>query len=301
MSRKPDQTMVHHAKVGVKDMPRNAAWVLSKILRPIGSAPGAASDAVSTTADAAGAVASKGRRFAHQAASAAHLDGRNGEGVDDLVEHAREAADAADEAEATAVVRAQDAKQAAEEARLGAEQGEARLAAARADGAQAVEARIADAEREGAERVSRAQREASTHVEEAEAEERERVDDELTELSSDLQHEAEQRRSRADETATAAQEAIDEAAAAVARARDLTDQAQRAADEAAARATRTAERLRGGDPTVDLSRVAVPGADLSERTKAQLLDLAAQAEVENRTTMTKAQLVEALDQRLHPA
>ena len=47
--------------------------------------------------------------------------------------------------------------------------------------------------------------------------------------------------------------------------------------------------------------LAAPGTDLEDRTKAELLDLAAQAGLEGRTAMTKAQLVEALEERLHPA
>ena len=301
MSRSPDHTLAHHAKVGLREMPRNATWALSRLLRPIGSAPAAASEAASSTSDAVGAVAHKGRRLAQRAAEVAHLDGDGDGSVEDLVERARRAAEEADEAEADAVERAQEASQAADEARLGAEQAEARMATARTEGDRTVETRVADAEREGAERVARAQREAEALVEEAEAKAREEVDREMTELSSDLEDEAEARRARAEEASAAAQAAIDAAAAAVARARDLADRAQRAADEAAARAARTAERLRGEDPAAELAPLAAPGTDLEDRTKAELLDLAAQAGLEGRTAMTKAQLVEALEERLHPA
>jgi len=97
----------------------------------------------------------------------------------------------------------------------------------------------------------------------------------------------------ADEAARRAEEAQAEADDAAARARDAAARAQQAAEAVASQAAAAAGRV-GWDREVVADDA---GSALDQRTKAELLDLAADAGVEGRTAMTKAELVDALSAR----
>ncbi|HEX2504198.1 MAG TPA: Rho termination factor N-terminal domain-containing protein, partial [Miltoncostaeaceae bacterium] len=102
-------------------------------------------------------------------------------------------------------------------------------------------------------------------------------------------------RTLADEAAEAAQSAADEAHR---RAREMTEQAEAQSQAANERAAQ-ADRARGAVAlqTAELVRetAKAPAADdLSDKTKPELLDLAASLEIEGRSGMTKDELVKAV-------
>ena len=129
--------------------------------------------------------------------------------------------------------------------------------------------------------------EAARRAEEA----HERAEAEMAAAQEQLAH----ARALADEAAEAARAAADEAHR---RARAMTEQAEaqsRAADE---RATE-ADKARGSvvDQTAEFVREAdaAPAAeDIADKTKAELLDLAASLEIDGRSAMTKDELVQAV-------
>ncbi len=271
-------SLVDHAKTGVKELPRNTAWALAKVLRPSRSIPQLATGAVDALSTAA-------KSRVRQPAGLGTVEA--------MLHQADRAAAAADGAEAEAMERAGEAKRAAEDAQRTVDDAEARMQEAEVEADEAGRAVVAGAEAEAAALVQRAERDAAARVERARAQVAEMRDQALADLRTRLDAEVDAARTRAQEAARLAEEALRGADEAAARARDLAVRASQAADKAAADAARTAERLRwdhGGNGVDSSAGVAA----LEGRTKAELLELAAAAHVDGRASMTKADLISAL-------
>jgi len=108
-------TLSKRARSGLRDMPSNAAWLLSKALKPAEAVSDAAGSA---TAD----VRDRGRQ-----ATAAVLDATpvGGDSVEVRMRRARDAAERAKEAEERAVEAAQESKERSDHARQVGERGRA--------------------------------------------------------------------------------------------------------------------------------------------------------------------------------
>ena len=278
-----EQSVVDLAKTGVREMPRNAAWALSKVVRTAGHAIDSGSDT----------VVDQGRRAARRAASAVGASDSDGS-VESLLRRADEAAEIARAAEADAVQRAEEAKAAAEFAQHTAREAEEELAAAEKEGQKAVKEHVAAVEGEAREMVQRVQQEAKDMVERARSDLESAVSEELDDLRSELDSDVDQARERAQSSAAEAREALARADEAVTVARDLATQAQSAAERAAAEAAQTAERLRWEEREKVTIGAPLREEDLIDLTKAELIDLASTAEVPGRSHMSKSELVSAL-------
>ena len=285
MAGRQEEKVVNRAKDGVRDLPRSAASLLSRVLRPNGSSS-------SADTDVADKVLDKGRQVIHRAASAVGSAGSD-RGVEALLRRAEEAAEAADAAEAEAMERAEEAKRTAEEAQHVADEAKDRLAEAEAEAKHSIESQIDAATRDGEELVRQARRQATEHVDEVRVAATRDAESELDDLKSELDAEVASTRGRAQEAAARAQAALVAADDAVAQARELATQARQTAEDAAAEAVRTADRL-GWEERDITATPTVSKKVLAAQTKAELLDLATTAHVEGRSHMTKAQLVNAL-------
>ena len=146
---------------------------------------------------------------------------------------------------------------------------------------------------EAEERVQAAKRTAAEDIERVREEVAWLMEAELGNLRTDLDAAVRQKREVAEEAARRAQSSLAAADKAEAHARDVSSRAALAAERAANDAARTAERLRWDRTTAEAVSTAGE-ADLVERTKAELLELAAAAEIPGRSAMTKDELIDAL-------
>ena len=181
--------------------------------------------------------------------------------------------------QADLLARAEAAKEAADRARRTAGDAQERLEQARDESARAREEAVRRAEEAAQEAVERARASAVRGEEQ-----------DLERLRAELDAQVDVAQRDAADAARRAEDAIAAADDATAHARDLAARAQQAAEEVASEAAATAGRL-GWDR--DEAEAEAAGG-LERRTKAELLELAADAGVEGRTAMTKAELVEAL-------
>lgn len=292
-SNKPARWLVQRAAIGVKELPSNTAWVVSKALpRPVENTAGGAKDTA--------------RR-----ATAAVQDGLPvGDGsLETRLARAREATDRAQRAEDAALAEAREAKQLADEANAAAEEGRERLRKVKSEGNAKVKQRVADARRR-----------ADEIVEGERAKAQGEVDEEVRTVSADVEKDVEKRRERAEATQHKAAASISDATEQMAEARRLADEAAKAAQEAAVQAQRQAEELaddarrRAGERTdqvaeaqkVQRAAAAVASdvtkklqspkvnGDVKSMTRNELMALARTLGVESRTSMNKPQLVAAV-------
>lgn len=290
----PGRWLVHHAKTAIAELPENAGWLMRRYLTP---------PPVERAVDEARSGA---RRMSESIADAVPF---GGDSLDLRLHRAREALEDAQSAEQQALRRMREANDLAEREKAVTADGRQSLQEAKRAAAAATKRRVAEARERAdamvAEERAAAEADASGHVDEvaaqneAEREEaarraeeaHERAEAEMAAAQEQLAH----ARALADEAAEAARAAADEAHR---RARAMTEQAEaqsRAADE---RATE-ADRARGSvvDQTAEFVREAdaAPAAeDIADRTKAELLDLAASLEIDGRSAMTKDELVQAV-------
>ena len=290
----PGRWWVHHAKTAIAELPENAGWLMRRYLTP---------PPVERAVDEARSGA---RRMSESIADAVPF---GGDSLDLRLHRAREALEDAQRAEQQALRRMREANDLAEREKAVTAAGRQGLQEAKRAAAAATKRRVAEARERAdamvAEERAAAEADASGHVDEvaaqAEAEREEaarraeeaheRAEAEMAAAQEQLAH----ARALADEAAEAARAAADEAHR---RARAMTEQAEaqsRAADE---RATE-ADRARGSvvDQTAEFVREAdaAPAAeDIADRTKAELLDLAASLEIDGRSAMTKDELVQAV-------
>ena len=257
-------SLSERAKTGLREMPSNAAWLVSRALQP--------ADAVGTTAGDARA----GARDKRRSLSATVIDAIpvGGDSVELRLKRAREAAERAREAEDHAVEAAEDAKERSDHARKVSERGRARITEVERETSRWVKQRIAEAQKAADEAVERARREAEAEAQEERQETVAEVDQEAAEAARAAAEEAQR---QAQELADEAEQQAGDAEAQVAAAEQLRQRSE-------ATAKQTARKLES-NPT---------NGDLKAYNKPELLQLAAGIGIEGRTTMTKDELVNAI-------
>jgi colicin import membrane protein len=291
-------SLLERARTGLREMPSNAVWLMSRVLRPV--------DAIQEAGGtAAASVRDQGRKIGAGVVDAAPV---GGDSVEIRIRRAREAADRAREAEDRAREAGERARSRAEKVKELSERGRRRVQEAEGQSNRDVEQRVAEAEKTAQEFVQRERRAAEADAEEhrravaeeveneiaethSEAEEARKDAEELVADASDKLAEAGQ---LADEAAEAARAAAEEAER---QAKELAGQADRQATEADAKVKTTEElrdqRVASATRTARaLNRDTTNG--LSSYSKAELMDLAAGIDVRGRSTMTKDELIAAL-------
>jgi hypothetical protein len=296
----PVHWLSEQARHGLRELPSNAAWLLSRAAQP-----------AEVAGDAAGSAASSSRDTARRVkASVIDATPIGGDSVETRMKRARDAAERAREAEERALEAAQDAKGRSEYAREISDRNRTRVADVKREARRSVDQRTADARRIADEQIERERAEARA---EADAQV-ERVQKDAEEESQSAQHDAEAAQERA-------KELLGEATARLRDARQLADEATRVARAAAEEARQQAEQLvddaeqqaRRAETRVaaaeqvreeattrarETARAANAdrfNGDLASHTKAELLQLAASIDIEGRTNMTKAELVRAIN------
>jgi colicin import membrane protein len=283
---------------GLREMPSNALWLLSRAVSPVDAVDEVAGSAVASVRD-------QGRKVEAAVLDAAPV---RGDSVDVRIRRARDAAERAREAEDRAREAAQDAKARAERVQEISEHGRRRLEEAERQSDRDVKQRVAEAEKAAQEFVRRERQAAEAAAEEHRSEVVEEVENEI----ADAHREADQARQDAEELVADASDQLAEAgrladeAAGAARAtaeeaqrqaQELTHQAERQASAAEAK-VRTTEELR--DELVTTAKETARSLNqettngLGSYSKAELVDLAAGIGIRGRSTMTKKELVAAL-------
>jgi chromosome segregation ATPase len=284
---------------GLKEMPSNAAWLLSRAREPVGAA--------GTAADSARAGARDRRRKFSAAVVDAAPGGRDS--VEIRMKRARDAADRARDAEDRALEAAEESKDLSDQARRVNEEGRARIADVERETGRMVKQRVAEAQRAADEAVARERQAAEADAEERQQEVQEEVDEEI----EDAQGEAQEAQQRAEELVEEATEKLadarrlaDEAAqAARAAAEDAQRQAQQLADDAEQQASDAEAQITAAEEIRDQSRATAKhtarelkrnpvNGGLESYNKPELVDLAASIGIEGRTNMSKAELVDAI-------
>lgn len=297
MTKRQRRALASSLALGVKEIPRNASWLVGQAVK--GATNGTPNGS---------AVVDRARQAGESIRAV--LPGESS--VDAHLARARAAAERAQEAEQEALTSAERAQQRAQEAETLAEQEEARLSEVESEQKREVDRRTSEARRRADElvaaeqakaeqdalgildrersardeRVRRAREEAERAQEDAEA---------SYERATTLLGEA---RERADEAAAAATEVAERARA---EADQMATQARAEAEEAH-RAVADAEELRSVTEqtaaAVTRDRRELPAvATLSEMSKAELVKLAAAHGIEGRSSKNKKQLVAALSRR----
>jgi hypothetical protein len=210
-----------HAGTGLKDLPSNTAWLLSRALQPAESAGNAAESAASGTRE-------KARKLKETVVDAAPI----GDSVEARLKRARAAAERAEQAE-------QDALEAAQEAKESAERAERTAAEDRAG--------LLDLEREldrrVEERVTAARRAADEQVERDRAAVQTEADQELEARRGEVEQEIEGAQRDAESAQERAKTLVEEADQRLGEARRLAAEAAEAARAAAEEAHQQAQRL----------------------------------------------------------
>jgi len=110
-------SLAQRARTGLREMPTNAAWLLSRALKPAEAVGSAAESATATARD-------RGREVTAAVLDAAPV---GGDSVDVRMKRAREAAERARDAEEQAVEAARESKERSDHARRLSERGRARM------------------------------------------------------------------------------------------------------------------------------------------------------------------------------
>ena len=287
-------SLLKRTRTGLKELPSNAAWLMSRALRPL--------DSIEETV--AGAR-DQGRRIEAAVIDAAPL---GGDSVETRIRRAQEAAERAREAEEEAKEAAREAKASAENVRRVSDRGRTRVYEAEQQADRAVKQRVAKAEKAAEEFVRRERRAAEADAKEQRREIAEEVEKDIGEA----QREAEESREVAEELVADASDKLAEAArladeaAEAARgaaevsqrqARELAGHAERQASEAGKK-VETTEELREQLVTTAKATAHALNRDttngLSSYNKPELVELAAGMGIRGRSSMTKAELVSAL-------
>ena len=290
--------LLERARTGLREMPSNAIWLLSRALSPVDTIEEAAGSAAANVRD-------QGRKLEAAVVDAAPV---GGDSVDVRIRRAQDAAERAREAEDRAREAAQDAKACAERVKEISERGRQRLQEAGRQSDRDVKQRVAEAEKAAQEFVQHERQAAKTDAEEHRSQVAEEVENEI----ADAHREAEEARQEAEQLVADASDKLAEAgrladeAAGAARAtaeeaqrqaQELTHQAERQGHAADAK-VRATEELRDHLVTTAkqtaraLNRETTNG--LSTYSKAELVDLAAELGIRGRSNMTKKELVAAL-------
>jgi DNA repair exonuclease SbcCD ATPase subunit len=290
-------SLSEQARTGLREMPSNAAWLLSRVLKP--------AQAVETTAESATA----GARDQGRKVKAAVVDATpfGGDSVDVRMRRAQDAGERAREAEERAAEAAHESKERSAHARDVSEHGRARLREADRETNRMVKQRIADAQKAAEALVERERRAAEADAEEQRQQVQAEVDQEVQaaqadaedcrqraeELIEDATEKLTEARRLAGEAAEAARTAADEASR---RAQSLASEAQQQAHDAQAQVKAT-ERLRERTQTTARRTARELESDdggLQSHSKAELVQLAASVGIESRTKLTKSELADAI-------
>lgn len=297
----PMHWLSERSRAGLQELPSNAAWLLSRALKPAESAGSAAETAASGTRDRARKVR----------ASVVDAVPVGGDSVETRLKRARAAAERAQEAEAEAVAAARESKQRADHAKQVNEHGRTRVTEVKRETSRAVDQRVAEVRRAADEQVERERAAA-----------RAKADEQLQKVQSETADETQQAQRDAEAAQERAEELVAEATHRLAEARQLADEAREVARAAAEEAHRQAQQLaesaeqeaRQTDAKVEaaerirddargtaqdtarqLGRDDRFDGDLNSLNKPELLDLAATIDIEGRTNLTKAELVTAIN------
>jgi colicin import membrane protein len=291
--------VVERALGGIRDMPSNARWLVSRF--------GDSTHAVGAAAESAATVArDQSRRLSEAVADAMPV---GDDSIQLRMKRAQDAADRAREVEERAVAAAQEAKQRSDHALQVTERGRVRVKEVDRDVTRELERRIRQAERDAEALLRREQLAAREEAEQR----RHAVRAEVEEESERAQREAEEAQQHAEALVEEAREQMadakrlaDEAAEAAGAAADqahrhaeqLARDAEREAREVAAQVDlverlreRTAETARG---TVSDGESIPPNGELQSYKKSELVELASAIGIEGRTSMTKDELVGAI-------
>jgi F0F1-type ATP synthase membrane subunit b/b' len=291
--------LLERTRTGVKEMPSNAVWLLSRALKPVDGIEDAAGSAVANARD-------QGRRIEAAVVDAAPF---GGDSIEIKLRRAQDAAERAREAEERAREAAQDSKSQADKVKEVGERGQARIREVERETDRQIKQRIDEAQKTADELVRRERQAAEAEAEERRREAQEEVENEIADAHDDAEesrHAAEELVADASEKLVHARRLADEAAnAARTAAEEAKQQAQAIARQAERQATaaedqvKTTEQLREhlvtavGKTARDLNRETANGG-LSSYSKAELADLAAAAGISGRSNMTKQELVTAL-------
>ena len=292
----PVRWFSHQASTGLKDLPRNGAWILSKVLAAPAAITGSGGDGVPDGV----------RRVT--AAVADTLPGTH-DSVEIRLKRAEAAVAKAKKAEQDALTEAQNASARADMAKSVNDEGRERLRQADRDAKQEVDRRTQQARDHFGQLIDQERDKASHDTAET-----------VEHIAADVQAQSEKARQEAEDAAARAQARIDDAhqqmataralaAEATAAAQDVAEQARQSAkaiaDDAEQRAQAAAQMVNDARSTEDLlAREAahavqaeqqqdVP-ARLVDHTKAELLELAEPLEIHGGARMTKDQLVRAI-------
>src|SRR5215203_2855099 len=145
--RKGLMAMFERTRTGLREMPSNAAWLVSRALKPAENATTGARD--------------QGRKVTAAVVDAAPV----GDSVEIRARRARVAAERAREAEERAVEAARESKAQADRAREVGERGQARIKDVEREASREVKQRVAEAEKAAAEFVKRERQEAEADAE----------------------------------------------------------------------------------------------------------------------------------------
>jgi peptidoglycan DL-endopeptidase RipA len=291
MAKGPLHWLSAQVSRGITEMPRNGAWVLSKMLDSSGSPREGAASAT--------------RRVSARVADV--LPGHDS--VEARLKRAEVAVARSKQAEQAALADAREADNLAQTAKEVAEQGRQQIREMTQDGKQEVERRAQEVRRS---------------LEHEVAEERERagreVADRLERIKAEVQDRTNKSRQDAEEAAARAQQRIAQAHEELAKARALAAEATRAAQEAADQARRQARVVaEHADRDADTADRALDAArsteqalahetaravraeqaytapqHLTEHTKAELLEIAQPLDIAGARQMTKVQLVRSI-------
>jgi colicin import membrane protein len=305
MSHKNDRHgLVGTLAAGVKDIPRNATWLVGKAISPGGAAH-------SGDGSNGGSPSSGGLLDTVRSARASVQDAFPGQdSVEARLARARDAAERAQAAEHEALDAARRAHELTETADEVARTEKAHIQEVQSQQREAVDGRVAEARRKADAEVEREEQQARERAEAVLTKERGTSDArvaEAREAAERAQREAEERyrdatqqlaeaRARADEAASAANEA---AAQAQAQAKQIAADARRdaaSAQKAVSRVeeVRTTTARTAAKVAHSKSDPRAPGR-LTDLSKAELLDLAAAEGISGRSSMSKQELTTAIN------
>jgi colicin import membrane protein len=293
------EQLVEGTQTGLREMPSNAAWLLSRVLHPAGSVGTAAGSAAAGARD-------RGRKMK---AVVADFTPIGEDSIDVRMKRARDAAERATEAEQRALEAAQEADELSKHVDEVSEGGQGRMIEVERELAQRVKQRVAEAERAAEQFVEEQRRAAEADAEDERRAAQAEVEAEIEEAQHDAEvarEETEKLVAEATEQLNTARQLAEEAAEAARaaaegaqeRARELAAEAEQHASEAQARVT-AAEQVRerstatATETARGLEEHATNGG-LESYNKPELVELAATIGIEGRTNMTKAELVDAI-------
>jgi colicin import membrane protein len=285
--------MLERTRTGLKEMPSNTIWLLSRARKP-----------TEAIGDVAASARDQGRKVTAAVVDAAPV----GDSVEIRARRAREAAERAREAEERAVEAARRSKELADRAREVSQRGRARVKEIDREMTRDVNRRVAEAHKAAGEFVKRERLAAEEDSEEQRAEVEDAVESEIAEAEGDAvaaQRRAEELVEDATEALAEARRLADEAAeAALSAAQEANRQAQQLQNEAKQRASDAEARVKAAEELRE--RAAATAArtareldqeiddGLDAYKKPELVELAASIGIEKRASMTKDELVDAI-------